>query len=83
MARPAIGLERFGLPAAAVQGEHQLAVEVLAKRLLRYGGLQLRDQISVPAERELGLDPCLESRPAPLLQAGDLGLREPLIGKVR
>ena len=60
-ARAAIGLERLGLPAAAVQGKHQLAVEVLAKRLLGDGGLQLRDQVRVPAERELGLDPCLEA----------------------
>ena len=58
-------------------------MEVLAKRLLCDGGLQVRDQIRVPAECELGLDPGLERGPAPLLQAGDLGLREALIGKVR
>ncbi len=79
----AVGLERLRLAAAAVQGEHQLAVQVLAERLLRHGGLELGDQIRVPAERELGLDARLECRPAPLLEAGDLGLRERLVGESR
>ena len=54
--RPAVRLERLGLAAAAVQREHQLAVQTLAQRLLRHRGLQLGDQIRVPAQRQLGLD---------------------------
>ncbi len=81
-ARSAEGLERLGLAAAAVQGQHQLAVQMLPKRLLGHGGLELGDQVRVSAERKLRIDPRLECRPAPLLQARDLGLHKRLIGKV-
>ena len=81
-ARHTVGLERLRLPAAAVQSQHQLAMQVLAKRLLSDSGLQFGHQIRVPADRQLRFDARLERRPTPLLQAGDLGLRKRLIGKV-
>src|SRR6266540_3298331 len=40
----AVGGQRLGLPAAAVQGEHELAVQVLAQRVLAHQRLQLTDQ---------------------------------------
>jgi hypothetical protein len=81
-ARPAVCLERLGLTAAAVEGEHQPAVQMLAQRLFRHGRLQFGDQVGVPGEGELGVDPGLEGRPAPLLEPGDLSLRELLVGEV-
>ena len=58
-------------------------MQVLAKRLLSHGSLQLGDQIRVAPYRELGLDPRLERSPTPLLQAGYFGLRKRLVGKIR
>ncbi len=45
--------------------------------------LQLGDELGVPAEREIGLDPLLEHDRAELLEPGDLGLRERLVQEVR
>ena len=79
----AVGLECVGLATAAVEREHQLRAQVLAKRLLGDGGLQLRDQVGVAAKRQLRLDACLEGDPAPLLQPRDLRLSEVLVRQVR
>ena len=78
-----VRLERLRLPAAAIEGEHQVAVQMLAKRLLRHRGLELGNQIGVADECKLSFHPGLERGPPPLLQASDFGLRELLIDKVR
>ena len=66
-------LERVGLAPGAVQGEHQLAVEPLAVRVLRDECLEVGDELVVPAEREVGLHALLERDQPQLLQARDLG----------
>jgi hypothetical protein len=68
LSRPSIDIERLGLPAGAVEREHQLAAETLAERLARHQLLQLGDHRSVPAEREIGVDPLLCRRKARLLE---------------
>ena len=69
--RRAVRLERLGLPAGAVQREHQLAAEALAQRVLGDEGLELGDERRMPAERELRLDPLLERREPQLLEPLD------------
>ena len=74
--RVLVGLQRLGLPAAAVQGEHQLPAQPLAQRMTGDEGLELGDDLAVASEREVGLDPFLDGGQAELLEAGDLLLRE-------
>ena len=45
-------------------------------------GLQLADQLAVPSEREVGVDPLLERGQAELLEASDLRLGERLVREV-
>ena len=78
VARAAVGLERVGLAPAAVERQHQRTVQALAQGLLGHRGLELRDQVGMAPEREFRLGPRLERRPAALLEAQDLGLRERL-----
>ena len=83
--RPASALEplqRVGLPAAAVQREHQLAAQALAKRVLRDERLELRHQLVVAAERQLSVDAILDRRETELLEPGDLALRECLASQL-
>ena len=51
--------------------------------MLAHERLQLADQFRVPSVREVELDPLLEACEAKLLQTGDLGLGEALVGEVR
>ena len=77
-----VGLECVGLPASAIERQHQLAVQALAQRMLGDQALQLGDQLGVPTRCQVGLDARLHGRQALLLQPRDLGLRERLDGKV-
>jgi len=58
-ADPVIGTECFRLPPAAVQREHELAVEPLVQRVLGDQGLEGRDQFAVAAQPQVRLDPPL------------------------
>ena len=75
-------LERVGLPPRPVQGEHQLAVQPLAVRVLGDERLELGDELIVPAEREVGLDALLERDEPQLLQARDLSGGEILVNEI-
>ena len=75
--------ERLGLPARAVEREHQLAVEALAERVCPRQRLQLGDERVVAAAAEVGVDPVLRAGEPELVEAGDLGLRERLVEEVR
>ncbi len=76
-------LERIGLPAAAVEGQHELDAQTLPQRMLRDQRLELRDEVAVAAEREVGIDSLLERQEAKLVQPADRRLGEPLIRKLR
>ena len=78
----AVGGERVGLPAAAVQRQHPLRVQPLAQRLGGDERLELADHLAVPALVEVVLDRELERRQPQLLQPPDLGARERLVGDV-
>ena len=53
VARLAVGVERVGLPAAAVQRQHPLRVQPLAQRLLGDERLELADHLAVPARGQV------------------------------
>ena len=75
-------LQGVSLTAAAVEGKHELAAKALAVRMARHLGLDLADELGVAAEAQIRLDALLEPGEPLLLQARDLGLREPLVGHV-
>ena len=77
-----VGAERFGLPPAAVQGEHQLPVQALAQRVHRDQRLELADDVGVTAQRQVGLDPVFGRAEPELLQPPGLHLRERLAAEV-
>ena len=82
LAGVAIDGERLGLPAAPVEGQHELAARALAERLLRDQPLELGDQRAVPAEREVRLDALLESGDPQLLELRDVQLQGRLVRDV-
>ena len=75
-------LERFCLTARAVERQHQLAVDTLPQRIRGRELLQLRDELAVAAERELGVESLLERRQPQLLQTRDLRLGKRLVAEV-
>ena len=77
-----VDVERLGLPARPVEGEHQLHPERLAQRMLCRERLELADEIGVTAEGEVRGDPILERDQPKLLEARGLGLCEPLVDEV-
>src|SRR6476661_1740745 len=64
-----VRLERVGLAPRAVEREHELAVQVLAQRVLHDQALQLAHQLGLPATRQLSVDPRLEGCPPQLVEA--------------
>jgi hypothetical protein len=57
-----IHLERLRLPAAAIQRQHQVRVDLLAQRLVGSKLAQLADEPGVPARRELCRQPIVDDR---------------------
>ena len=78
----AIRAERFCLTPRAIEREHQLAAQALPERMLGDERAQLADQVRVAAGGEIRVDALFARRPAQLLEPGDLGLRERLVGQV-
>ena len=81
--RVLVDLERFCLPSGAVEGEHEQAARALAERLLAHELFELRHELAVAAELQVGVDPVLERAEAKLLQARDRALGERLVGELR
>ena len=81
-ARVGVGLERLGLATAAVEREHQLRAEPLPQRVACDERAQLRDQLGVAAEREVGVDAQLERLEPLLLERLDGRDGELLVGEV-
>jgi hypothetical protein len=82
---PCVGvrLECFGLAAGSVEGEHELGAETLAQRVSPDEGAELSDQLRVSAEREVGVDPCLQRRQPLVLELGERIARERLVLEIR
>ena len=83
LARTLIDRERVGLPARAVERQHQLRARALPQRLLEHEALELGDELAVPREREVSVDPVLERGQAQLLEPRDLRVREGLRRQIR
>ena len=66
--------ERLGLPAAAVQRQHQQLAQPLAQRVRGGQRGQLGDGLGVAAQLQVEVEPGLEELEPPLLQPGALGL---------
>ena len=52
-----VGGEGFGLPAVAVQAQHQLGVELLLQRVRPDQLAQFRHHLTVPAQVQVAVDP--------------------------
>lgn len=81
-ARRLVGIQRLRLPAAPVEGEHQLPAQALTQRMLRHERLQLPCQLGIPTRVQILLDPLLEAGEVEILQTRDLGLGETAVGEV-
>jgi hypothetical protein len=75
-ARGPVGVERLGLTAAAIEGEHQQFLRTLAQRIGRRQALQLGDGLPVTAAGEVGLDAPLEGHEAKLVEAQASGAED-------
>ena len=81
-ARFAVGLQRLGLAARAVERKHALCVQALAQRLPAQQRLELRQHLAVAPGVEVLVDRDLERGGAQLFEAPDLRSGERLIGDV-
>ena len=77
-----VDLQRIGLPARAVEREHQLRAAPLAERLGANELFELADEASVVTEREVGLDALLDRLGAEPLEPRALFLREGEVGRI-
>ena len=71
-ARVAVGLERLGLPAAAVERQHPQRVQPLPPRALGQQRVELDDRLAVAPGGEILLDGQLDRARAQLLEAARL-----------
>ena len=78
-----VGGQGVGLPAGAVQAQHQLGVELLLQRVVRDQLAQFRHDLTVPPHMQIGVDP-RRQRMQPLVgKVGNLTVAQDLGGHVR
>jgi hypothetical protein len=77
-----VGGERLRLPAAAVERQHELAVQPFPQRVLGGQLVEFGGQRVVPAERQVGVDPGFHRGQPQFLQAHGLRLDERVVGQV-
>src|SRR5204862_3898838 len=63
-----VPLERFGLPAGAVERDEQLPDHPLARGVVAAERLEFSHELGVTARDEVGVDPILERREADVLE---------------
>ena len=71
-----VHLESLGLPAGAIQREHELTAKRLAQRMLADERLELADHVALQPELELGVDALADDDEPQFLEPSDLRLRE-------
>ena len=69
-------MKRLCLTAATVEGEHELPAQTLLQWVLSDKRLELPDQVGVPAERQVHVDPLDQRAQAKLLEPTDLVVGE-------
>ena len=77
-----VRLESLCLASRALEREHQLAPERLAQRMLADERLELADDVAVPSQLEIRVDPLADGDEPQLVEATDLRLREVLEGEL-
>ena len=75
-ARPPVGLEGLRLPSVSVERQHQLTAQTLTQRMPADKRLELRNELPVATEFEIGVDALLERHQAELVQPATLVLDE-------
>ena len=75
--------ESVGLPAAPVEGKHELPAESLAHRMLCNELFEFTDDVGMSGDSKVCVDARLETREAQLLELENLGLCEALVLKIR
>ena len=78
-----VRLERFGLAACPVEGEHQLGSEAFAKLMLARDCFELADQLKMVAEREVGFEPSLQRHQPKLFEPRTRCRRKRSLSKFR
>ena len=81
--RRAVRRKRVRLPPRAVERKHELGPWALAERLCADERLELRDELAMTTQGEVGVDALLEDDRPQLLESCDLGLSEGLVQEVR
>jgi hypothetical protein len=76
----AVNRECVALPPRAVKSQHEQASRALAERLLAHEALELRNELAVPAELHVRLNPVLERLQPTFFEVGDRALRKRLVG---
>jgi hypothetical protein len=71
-----IDVESLRLAPRAVEGEHQLGSEALTQRVLADEHANLGDELRVPAQREVGIEPLLDGAQTELSESAALDLHE-------
>ena len=79
----AVGGQRVGLAAGAVEGEHELAVQALAQRMLAHQCLDLAGDLDVAPAGEVGVEALGETREPQVVEPGDLRCGEALVARRR
>ena len=73
---PLVGQQRIGLPARAVQRQHQLGPQPLPQRMVADQPLQLGHQLPMPTHPQVGLEAILQGDQPQLGQPVGLGHRD-------
>ena len=76
------GLQRLGLASRPVQRGHEMGPQSFPERVGPHEDLQLRNELPVAPQIELGGDALFAGRQPELLQAGDLRLEGRLVGEI-
>jgi hypothetical protein len=76
----AVNRECVALPPRAVKSQHEQASRALAERLLAHEALELRNELAVPAELHVRLNPVLERLQPTFFEVGDRALRKRVVG---
>ena len=77
-----VHVQRFSLPTRPIQRRHQGGPETLPQRILPDHRRQLRDQLTVPPQCKVRIDPELHGSESDLLEPGDRGQSEALVGEI-
>ena len=81
-ARVLVGVQRLRLPTRPVERRHQIPAQAFAERMLGDEGLELRDQLVVAPQCEVGIDAELHCCQPDLLEPGDRRLGEGLVREI-